>query len=461
MTSPASSTPPPTNPPAVLSAAQRHQLARQFEQAKQLLNRQPPDFAGAHRVLSDCCTLDPGNTLFLQALLENLQRAKGKTAKAWFWQVWQRRAAFSVAVRERHLGLALKHGWFLLGASPRDIKTLANLAEICLLLDHGQSQVLLLQEAYRLAPQDPAVLRPLAIALGEGGQFSAAGHVWQELLRVTKDDEQAQRLAALFVRNEVPSSPATGGLVDRVQELIELQHWLAAEALLAEPSDASGDAPQPDPLPGVPRSGSCETRDYLRLRALGEEIMLGRAREKTELARRQAELLPSPRTHRLIDEVLEEQRRIELGVAFARYERFPSEAASSWELAGCLSRAGNYSEALKYLKPLQEMAGWRLRALVAAGENWQQLRQFDRALEIYRQATKTEPADANDADFKKALYRGAILAEASNSTAEALHWWQRLVALNPAYKDALARLDNLRLICDKGGFSARPGNDCP
>ncbi len=69
MTSSANETPANQSPPAVLSAAQRHDLARQFERAKQLAGKSPPDFAGVHRVLSECCTLDPGNTLFTAALL--------------------------------------------------------------------------------------------------------------------------------------------------------------------------------------------------------------------------------------------------------------------------------------------------------------------------------------------------------------------------------------------------------
>lgn len=241
MTSPASSTPPPPNPPAVLSAAQRHQLGRQFEQAKQLLNRHPPDYAGTHRVLSDCCTLDPGNTLFLQALLENLQRGKGKTATAWPWQVWQRRAAFKVAMHERQFGLALTHGWFLLGESPHDARLLTSLAEICSELDHGPSQVLLLQEAYRIAPESPDVLRPLANALGEAGQFAAAGTIWRELLKLQPGDLQAKEYAWLFVaEDEKPTDIAQGDLATRVESHVQARRWSAAEKLLAKESGASG-----------------------------------------------------------------------------------------------------------------------------------------------------------------------------------------------------------------------------
>ena len=435
MTSPAKTNVVPANPPAVLSAAQRHDLARQFEQAKQALRRSPPDFVVAHRVLSDCCTLDPGNTMFVQALLENLHRARGKTKTAWPWQIWQRRAALAVALREQQWGAALHHGWFLLGEVPHEVRLLTDLAKICTELEHGPSGVILLREAYRLAPHNAEVLRSLAIALGEAGQFAAAGTVWQGLRKLQPGDSLAQALSELLVAaDENPAEAVAGDLVARVESHVQAGRWSAAEKLLTDESGAAG--------------------NNLRLRELGEEVMLARAREKTTLAERQNEILRTKRAAELIAEVHEEQRRIELGVAFARYERFPSEPASSWELAACLTRVGNYSEALKYLKPLQAEAGWQLRALVAAGENWQQLRQFSRALELYRAAVESPLAGPASEDWQRACYRGAILAEASGSPATAVRWFEQLVAADPEYKDVAARLDNLRAICDKGGFSA-------
>jgi len=190
------------------------------------------------------------------------------------------------------------------------------------------------------------------------------------------------------------------------------------------------------------------------VRTLGEEIMLGRARDRSAIAERLFHFSTKPQHRRLIGEMREEQHRIELGVAFARYERFPSEPALSFELAACLTRAKNYSEALKYLSPLIAQEKWRTQALIATAENWQHLRQFDRAMQAYHEALETPDLDPQDEHVQRGWYRGAVLAEASRQPQLALAWLERLTAANSGYKDAAARLDNLRVICNKGGFSA-------
>jgi tetratricopeptide (TPR) repeat protein len=423
--------------PAVITAVQRWELARMFERAKQLALAQPPDFRGAHAVLAECCTIDPGNTLFVQALLENLQRAQGRTARAWPWQIWSIRADFQRALTGRDVSGALGHGWRLLAFKPKDDRLISHLAELCHELGHGQSQVLLLQEACRVAPRNAMHLPFLAIALGEQGQFASAADTWREWLRHSPDDKNAKQLIEIYRKgNEAPDS-VKGDLPTRVKSLIEHGHWFAAEQLLAEESGAEG--------------------NDLRLREFGEEISLRRAAAKTEMAERQFALMGTPRTKQLVSEVQDEQRRIELGVAFARYERFPSEPASSWELARCLSRVGNYSESLKYLAPLLERPDWKLRSLVAVAENWQQLRQFEKALGFYREAVTVADQDGSTEDSAmKAWYRGAVLAEAMGRVTEAVGWLERLTAADPGYKDAAARLVKLRAVCDKGGFSAEP-----
>ncbi len=420
----------------MITAAERHELARQFERAKQLAGKTPPDFAGVHRILSESCTLDPGNTLFVQALLENLRRAKGKTATAWPWQVWQRRAELEKAIRSRHWTEALPAGWWLLGERPREARVLSNLAQICAALDHGPTQILLLQAARELAPREVAVLRPLAWALGATGQFTGAAMIWQELLSQIPADSEATSYLHVLSESQTSRQLSAGDLMTHLKELLADKQWDAAEHLLASKAGAEG--------------------ANLELREIGEEIMLGRARERTEIARRLAKLSTTSAQQRLVAEMLAEQRRIELGVAFARYERFPSEAASSWELAGCLTRVANFSEALKYLLPLQSLAEWRVQAVVAAGENYQHLRQFERALQCYREALNEPQLDLQSEHGQLAWYRGAVLAEATGAAGDALAWLEQLVAANSGYKDAATRLDNLRLICNKGGFSAQP-----
>jgi tetratricopeptide (TPR) repeat protein len=438
MTSPANETPASHSPPAVLSAAQRHDLARQFESAKQLTRKSPPDFASVHRVLSECCTLDPGNTLFTAALLENLHRANGKTATVWFWKVWKLRAEFDAALQAKHWRLALVAGWRLLGERPRDSAVLFGLSQVCGELDHLLTQIQLLQAACRLGPANETLLAAWAKALAAAGQFAESAHVWRRWLEHFKGTEALQYLEAMRETEQV----GPGGHVfdeslplgARVSKLIRDQQWDAAENLLGSHSGAVG--------------------ADLELRSLGEELSVGRARQRVTIAERLMHLSPTSRQRRLAEEMTEELQRIELGVAFARYERFPSEPASSFELAACLTRAKNFSEALKYLSPLIAHEKWRTQALVATAENWQHLRQFDRALQAYRDALEVPQLDPQDEHVQRGWFRGAVLAEASRQPELAVAWLERLTAANSGYKDAAARLDNLRVICNKGGFSA-------
>lgn len=443
MTNSANETPASHSPPAVLTAAQRHDLARQFDRAKKLAAQAPPDFAGVHRVLSECCTLDPGNTLFTAALLENLQRASGKTATHWFWQLPKLRAELAAAINVKHWRKALAAGWQLLAERPNDPAVLFQLAQICSELDHLPTQIQLLRAACKQSPANETLFAAWAKALAAAGQFVESAHVWRSALQHSAVPEALRYLQAM---DEPTQRGAVGMICDeslplsaRVAKLIDDRQWDAAEQLLAAQSGAVG--------------------AELELRRLGEEISMGRARHRVAIAARLVQIAPTAIHRRLVEELTEELRRIELGVAFARYERFPSEPASSLELAACLTRAKNFSEALKYLTPLTTDDQWRLRALLATAENWQHLRQFDRALQAYLEACEASDLDPQDEHVQRGWYRGGVLAEAARQPELALSWLERLVAANPGYKDAAARLDNLRVICNKGGFSARGADD--
>jgi tetratricopeptide (TPR) repeat protein len=423
------------NPPAVLTAAQRHELARQFERAKQLAAKTPPDFIGVHRVLSECCTLDPGNTLFVAALLENLQTAEGKTAAAWFWQVWAQRQRLTAAIQAQRWGEALAAGWWLIGERPQEADALVSLATICSVLEHLPTQVQLLKAARDRAPNLPLILRPLAKALSATGHFANSANIWNDLLTIEPHDSEAKQQLQILAPSKT-NPQLSGELAAQVKILLDHRQWDEAEKLLGRESGAEG--------------------ARLELRQLGEEIMVGRARERTEIARQLAAASPAAAQQGLVAELLEEQRRIELGVAYARHERFSAEPEHLFELATALTRAGNFSESLKYLGLLKTLPAWRLPANIAEGENWQQLRQFDRAMTAYCEALDGPDLDPQDEFTQRGWHRAAVLAEALGQPALALAWLERLVAANPTYKDAQARLDKLRVICNKGGFSAGP-----
>ena len=441
MTSPASETPLPKSParqspPAVLTAAQRHDLARQFADVQRLVHRSPPDFRGAHQKLAEICTLDPGNTHFVAVLLENLKNAQGKTASAWFWQVWKLRLEMQKAIQEQNWSVALRAGWALLGEVPEDSDVVRRLAEICAALDHAPSQIILLRAAQRIAPRVLVVLRPLAIALSEAGQFAESADVWLQLLAVAQFDVEAHEFLEILQRKKKVDHHEKE-MLREIDLLLKGEHWEQAEqAVNAQEAEEGTD---------------------LEIRWLRESIEVGRAQERTDTARKLAEYRPTMATERLVRELLDEQRRVELGIAYARYERFPTNPNSLVILADCLKEVRNYSEALKYLEQLQQHAGFEVPALVRKAENWQRLRQFERALDCYREAIGRPDfltEKLSYAEFELALFNGSNLATAMGDFQVALTWLERFVEADPEHEDAPARLDNLRAICHKGGFPA-------
>ncbi len=196
----------------------------------------------------------------------------------------------------------------------------------------------------------------------------------------------------------------------------------------------------------------------LRVREAWETLSLARSERRLQQAREAAERNPDEGARELVVRLLDEHERLALGVAHSRAERFPQDGRLKLDLARRLKRGGNYSGAVQRLEELRRIGGFERTALVELGECWQHLRQFEKALGYYREAIGTEELaggerDEAEADVgRRALYRGAVLAEALGRGAEACGWYEVLVALG-GYKDASERLDKLRPICDKNGFS--------
>ncbi|MCI0358039.1 MAG: tetratricopeptide repeat protein, partial [Planctomycetaceae bacterium] len=131
-----------------------------------------------------------------------------------------------------------------------------------------------------------------------------------------------------------------------------------------------------------------------------------------------------------------------------RSERHPGDASLRLELARRLKMAGNYSGAIQRLEEARADERLAAEVLLELGECWQHLRQFGKALDYYRQAVELSDGASGGsrpplATPLAALYRIGILAAAMDQPAEAKAALARLVAIDPDYKDARQRLDNL------------------
>jgi tetratricopeptide (TPR) repeat protein len=388
-----------------------------------------------HELLSECVVADPGNTVYLDALLMHL-RSLRQLPRSW----WSFLRISTYAVR------GYIHPYDLLRpdvfrAYLQDLKTIAAddysrmlraLATECYVHDFPEAEIRYLREALHFAPDDHKALQQLARALVTQGRFEEARSTVMRLKELPGDPHEVGYLLTILngpesqriSRKEVLSSSeerySAPQLLALATQYAELHQFDEAEAVAAKALSLSG--------------GDLAIREQV------EEISLARLKNNVAIARRLVEHEPSPAHQQTLRRWEEEFGRLELATLHARSERFPRDAGLKLEVAIRLKRAGNYSGAIQRLEEIAADHSLRPNVLIELGECWQHLRQFDKALGLYTQAIAAAE-QLNQPELQKlALYRAGSLAAPLQRTQEANAWFQRLVALDPDFKDARQRL---------------------
>ncbi|HEX5106571.1 MAG TPA: tetratricopeptide repeat protein [Pirellulaceae bacterium] len=431
----------PADPPAslLITPDLRRRLQQRYEEALRLKNHQPPQHARIHELLAECLRADPGNTLYLEALLANVRKwqpRKGSGIPGWLTGWISSRSGESPAGGERteysvlstqYLAdhpidetvarEALRNSPDLILSGCDDANTFVSLAAACAAFDLDQAAVRHLRLASESAPDDAAVARMLARALTRQGHFDEAAAHWQRLVAIAPDAEAQQALDDLQVPSDLESS----------------------DRQLAEASAAGG--------------------EDLALRRERENLRLAHIEQQVATARQRARHDPHPKAQALAAALAAELLRQEIEILHLRSERLPGDRQLRLDLARKLKQVGNYSGAIQRLEEVRGDPALAAEVLLELGECWQHLRQFERALDFYRQAVaaaetideQREPrplvaaliSQQEPRPLVAALYRTGVLAAAMGKPDEARGAFARVIALDPAYKDARERLDNL------------------
>ncbi len=385
-----------------------------------------------HDLLAACVVADPGNTVYLDALLMNLRQMPlrprfsiryifSKTGSGYHKLL----KAFSVddLVKVLSLGPAA-----LRDAGNRSSEILFALSHACQELDLPQAEVRYLREL---------------LCYMSGEIFSVI--LFRSLMRQGRFDEARKTIGPfrdtvkymddlLAVLDGTPpvAVPRKDGFswseyqdsandyLALAAEYVKIGHFDEAEAAAAKALSLSG--------------------GDLTVREQAEEISLARLKNNVAIAGRLVEHDPSPAHQQTLRRWEEELGRLELATLHARSERFPQDAGLKLEVAIRLKRAGNFSGAIQRLEEIAADHSLRPSVLLELGECWQHLRQFDKALDLYTQAIAAAEELSQGEPLHLALYRAGSLAAAMQRTADAKAAFQRLVTLAPDFKDARQRL---------------------
>jgi Flp pilus assembly protein TadD, contains TPR repeats len=441
-------------PPSLLITPDtRRRLQQRYEEAARLAGQSPCDFAHVHERLADCLRADPGNILYLDALLANLRRWTPRSGRSWLpsWLGGVKKSLVS-SKDPQPPELLLRRAPDLLlreSDSPTVLRELANAASTC---DFDEVALRYLFEARHQAPNDAQTLRHLARALTRQGHFEEAVGPWFAVLALEPDAEATQAAEDLKGAAECDERPSALGSAEdaspnEAERSLKLARSMRAEGLLHGADHY---------LARAQFAGGGD----LRILEECELLRMAHSERRLEIARRRAVSDAHPKAQALVAKLQQEHNRLEIDIFHVRSERHPGDVSLRLELARRLKQAGNYSGAIQRLEEARADERLAAEVLLELGECWQHLRQFGKALDSYRQAvahaewqeetpvagTSAGSPNSNRATPRPlvgALYRIGVLAEAMDQPAEAKAALTRLVAIDPVYKDARQRLDNL------------------
>jgi tetratricopeptide (TPR) repeat protein len=222
-----------------------------------------------------------------------------------------------------------------------------------------------------------------------------------------------------------------------IKNYLELAHLLDHEGHLAEAEQV------------LQRALAASGND-LRVQEQLEGVQVRRARQRVATAQKQASVKPSEQAEALVAQLKEELNRLELDIYERRSRRYPEDLTLQYELGVRLKRVRNYQAAAEAFEVAQGIAGREAIAQVNRGECLQQLHKYVEALTCYADAisraevTPARPEDGGDEVRKLALYRAGTLAAGLKDFVNAAKYLEKLISLDPGYRDAKGRLDKIR-----------------
>jgi tetratricopeptide (TPR) repeat protein len=447
----------------------RARLQQLFTRGNQMMAKGEFDYAT--EMFARCVEADPGNAVYVQSFLANLQKkynnnkkgakfASVKGAGAW--------TALKKANMQKEPKAIFKAGIEILKLNPWDAGALKSMAAACEMLEHDDSQLAYLKAALDADMNDPDVNRVAAKALARVGRFDDAIRCWVRVQKaVPGDQEAAKAIGDLTVEKTISrggyegaesSRDVRGGQPEESPVGLQMTPERQLEKAIAkDPSDVANYLKLAELHQGKEQFDEAEKWLAKAVQVSGgdiniserlENLQLLRMREQLAVAEKKARAEQSKEAIELWQSMKTELNNREMEVFRKRVERNPAHTGYKFELASRLHRAGMYKEAIPLFQQAQGDLTRQGEIRLLLGECFQQIKQFNLAMTNYEGAIETiSPLEPERK--KLALYRAGKLAFYLKDFVKAEKYLTELAGLDFGYKDVAALLDKLREIRDK------------
>lgn len=480
----------------VISAATRRQLQNCYERGTKLSEGDRIDYDYANTMFTQCVVNDPGNLVYIEAFLGNLNRKYGETRKGAKIKGFGTRGPFKKAVSKKNWREALRLGPELLASDPWDVPTLRSMAEACAAYGYNEAELRYLRNALDANPKDVDVNKHCGMSLARMGQFDQAIACFHRIEEINPKDLDATKMVGLLTEDkariaagrppktvrpiarkkrkgdetEKPKTAAQESAADDEADVVResdvqkkprgierTPRQLLERAIVDRPTDIDLYLQLADLLQAEQRYGDVErvltkalavSGNDFKVQARFEDAQIARLTQQLAIAEKRADVEKTEQAVSLADRMRQELNRREIEIYARRVARYPEDHQLQYELGVRLKRDGNYAEAAKYLMTAREDRSIKAQATLEIGECLQHQKKFNNALQFYARAA--DVAEDEIEIKKRALYRAGTLAAGLKEFDKAEEFFRQLQRIDADYKDLSSRLDKIKKIRDKG-----------
>jgi tetratricopeptide (TPR) repeat protein len=467
-------------PPSDDDLAGRRRRQQWFEHGSKMAGK--GDFDYATTMFTQCVQGDPGNVVYVQSFLGNLQKKYnnnkkgGKLAGA---RGLTTRGAIKKSTLQKDWKAVLGNGLEILKLNPWDTTILTAMATACEHLEYDESQLAYLKLALEVDIKDPEVNRLYGKALARLGRFDESIVCWTRVRQANPSDEEARRMIAnLTVEKTIhkggyeDAESSTEVMADKDAQAQRqgsagprlTPEQVLEKAIAKNPGDVSNYTELADLHLKHERYEQAETMlakalqvssGDLNIQERLEDVQIRRAKEQLAIAHQKAAAERTPEAQALYKKLWDESNKKELEIYRGRSDRYPSNLGLKYELGVRLKRAKNYNEAIKVFQEVRGDPKRKGAVFLDLGECFQAIKQYKLAMTNYEAAV----ADISERDMdlrKLSMYRAGKLALFMKDLEVADKHLSALAGLDFGYKDVAALLDKLNQLRDDGGSDSLP-----
>jgi len=452
-----------------LTPAKRKLLQRQFEEGSKLTAKGNFDYANS--MFTYCVAGDPGNLIYTQNFLKNLERKYSNNKKGGKLAGLRgagAKASMGKCRRKKNWQGVVKAGLDYLALNPWESSVLTEIANALAELECDDCRVEYLKMALSANPTDVELNKVAAAAFEDVLDFDNAIRCWERIVQQQPTNEDAKRTIRQL---DVKKTISVGGYeeakdsrdvaVDKHVGAVNPEDKVSEETKLRreikrKPQEVTNYIALSDHYwkleefekaekamqEGVEATGSIRAREYL------EDVQLNRARRALVLAKKKAEEDKTEKSAELYKQMKVELNKRELEVYGGRCERYPGDFNMKYEFGLRLRLAGKYREAISQLQEARKEARRIAQANLELGFCFYKLNRFDLALTSFDAAVQT--AGQVFVEVKKqALYNAGRLARDMKDYDAAVKYFSDLAGLEYGYRDVAELLESTTKLRDQ------------